>query len=154
MNIQWKTYWLLILTLGLGAAIGVMSTHFSHKTGYGGFYKCHKWGGGPQKGCYHNKGFHHSRGGGHHGMKNIKAKHILKKLKHHLDLTPEQIEKVEPVLKDFAERLNGNFSEHRKFIVGIMDEMEIALEPILTPEQIKKLKKKMDKKRMYLGKAK
>jgi len=155
MNIQWKTYWLLILTLGLGAGIGVMSTHFSHKTGYGGFYKCHKYGdkGGYHrgKGWHHGKGFGYGKGFGHHGMGNIKAEHILKKMKHHLDLTPDQIEKVEPVLKGFAERINENFSGHRKFIVEIMDEMETALGPILTPEQMTKLKKKMDKKRRYMG---
>ena len=87
-------------------------------------------------------------------MKDITSDHILNKMKAHLELTEDQIAKIEPMLKGYSDRINQNLKEHRTTMIDIMSEMEVDFAPILDESQLKRFKAKMAKKKKFFSHAK
>jgi len=79
---------------------------------------------------------------------------ILARLKEQLDLTPEQIEKIKPILEKQREQLKGlkddtSLSQEQKrdkFRESIVSTLE-EIKPLLTQEQLAKLKEIIEKRR-------
>ena len=79
---------------------------------------------------------------------------MLERLKSQLDLTPDQIEKIKPIVEKQREKLKAlkddtsipqdqKRDKFREIFVASMEEMK----PIFTPEQAAKLKEAMEKRR-------
>ena len=60
-------------------------------------------------------------------------------LKRHLDLTPEQLSQVEPILDETAKRLRAIRTETTERVSQTMEDSHRHLAPHLTPEQQAKL---------------
>ncbi len=74
---------------------------------------------------------------GHHGE--MMSERMRQHLKRRLDLTPEQIQQVDPILEQTAERLQAIRAETRERVAATMEESRRELSVHLTPEQKVKL---------------
>lgn len=81
----------------------------------------------------------------HHRMGDRMRDHLTR----HLQLTPEQVEKLSPIIADTSRRLHEIRRDSGKRVADTMRESHGAIAPHLTPEQREKLDQmKMRHKRM------
>lgn len=67
------------------------------------------------------------------------AAHMRARLTRSLSLTPEQIEKLKPIIAESASDLDRMRRESEERVGKVMDEMNSKISVLLTPEQIEKL---------------
>lgn len=114
-----KPYIILFLTLLIGIAIGVL--------GSGRFVK-HKI----------------------ESMRNMQTKEgMVETMEKMLDLNPDQVKLVRPVLEEHSLRMRELWKDHRKERRAEMDKLFDALEPVLNDEQADQLRTRM--RRILMG---
>lgn len=114
-----KPYIILFLTLLIGIAIGVL--------GSGRFVK-HKI----------------------ESMRNMQTKEgMVETMEKMLDLNPDQVKLVRPVLEEHSLRMRELWKDHRKERRTEMDKLFEALEPVLNDEQVDQLRTRM--RRILMG---
>ena len=110
MNTKTKTTALIIVTLLIGVAIGFLARGAIN---YGTFRPPHK--------VRSPEGFTNA-------------------IKEIIQPTPAQEKQVNQILKDFGEYFEATMKSHRAEMTGVMDSLDKKFEPILTPEQLDRLK--------------
>ena len=65
---------------------------------------------------------------------------IRAKLKAKLNLTPEQEQKIGPIIKTASESLEASHRTCLKSVLEVINQMQSAITPLLTPEQVARLK--------------
>ena len=75
------------------------------------------------------------------------AAHLRSRLTHELALTPQQVEKINPIVEASATELDKSWRESAERATKIIDEMHAKLAAILTPEQQQKLAALREKRR-------
>jgi hypothetical protein len=152
MNIQLKSYLIIIITLVIGVVIGGMSHRAMQRHGmYGPGRMCPPGMDCPpgsdcppgMKNCpKHRKGPRGDKMGmGKFGDMEKHGEIIKKKFKYHLEPTAEQWTKIEPLLDNHIKVFSARMKEQKQKIQDMKDSIKKDLEPFLTPEQIKSLEK-------------
>lgn len=81
--------------------------------------------------------------------------HIKEKLQTKLDLTPQQMEKIQPLLEKSGAELRKEHEESMKQFGKIIDDLNAQIVTVLTPEQktkfeeMQKERREWEKKRFY-----
>ena len=76
------------------------------------------------------------------------ASHLRMRLTRELALTPQQIEKMNPIIAESATELDKIRRDSEERATKLMDEMHAKLATTLTPEQLEKLAAMREKRRM------
>jgi Spy/CpxP family protein refolding chaperone len=63
------------------------------------------------------------------------ANHLKKHLRAELKLTPQQVEKISPIVDQASRQLEAKREETGRQVRAIFEQMHASISPILTPEQ-------------------
>ncbi|MBF0431162.1 MAG: hypothetical protein HQK83_07795 [Fibrobacteria bacterium] len=139
MNVQLKSYLIIIITLVVGMVIGAMGYRAVLRHGQENAIG-HMFPGGPG-----GPGMNCPPGGPPMGRFSGKKfdKHeekIKNRMRMHLDLSDSQWTQMEPIIDSQIAQFRGNMDKHRRQIRAMVDSIELKVSPMLTTQQVQKFK--------------
>ncbi len=121
MNIRFKSWLIIVGTLGIGVLIGTLSTTLVLKKAY----------------SYSANG--HGFEGRQHGQRGPNPQKILNRMTRQLNLNEAQQKEIEPILAEAFQKIHLIINTSRDSVFSLMQEQREKIIPLLNEEQAGKL---------------